>query len=68
MPFRFRGFPVYGATEYVTSPLPFPDAPPVIVIHVALLAAVQGQPSGAVTVTLSEPPLTSKVVRVGEIA
>jgi hypothetical protein len=39
-----------------TEPLPLPLAPDVIVIHVALLAAVQAQPVPAVTATVRDPP------------
>jgi hypothetical protein len=34
---------------YPTTPFPFPVAPDVTVIHVALLAAVHAQPDPAVT-------------------
>ena len=40
----------------MTVPLPLPVAPPVTCIHPALLAAVQLQPAGAVTLTLPDPP------------
>ena len=46
-----RSAPVLRATVKVTVPLLVPVAPPVTVIHVALLIAVQPQPAGAVTVT-----------------
>jgi len=45
---------VFAATLNVTEPLPDPVAPPVSVIHGALLAAVQAQPVAATTVL---PPL-----------
>jgi hypothetical protein len=38
-----RSFPVFGATLKVTVPLPVPLAPEVMVIHEALLLAVQAQ-------------------------
>jgi hypothetical protein len=41
----------------VTVPLPVPLAPPVIVSHVALLAAVHAQPVPAVTLTEPPPPV-----------
>ena len=46
-----RSAPVLRATVKVTVPLLVPLAPPVTLIHVALLIAVQPQPAGAVTVT-----------------
>ena len=49
-------------------PVPLPDATVVIVIHAALLTAVQPHPAGAVTVTVSPPPLPGKIARVGAIA
>ena len=69
-PLRFFGLPVYGATVYVTVPLPVPGEPPAIVtvIHVALGVAVHVQPVGAVTATLPVPPDAPRVVLVGEIA
>jgi hypothetical protein len=36
--------PVFAATAKPTLPLPLPEEPEVIVIHEALLCAVQGQP------------------------
>ena len=50
-----RGNPVFAATEKFTGPLPDPELPEVIVIHAALLTAVQVQPVGAVTFVLAEP-------------
>jgi hypothetical protein len=48
---------VLAETEYVTVPLPVPLVPEVMVIHDALLAAVQVQlPDEAVTLTLPVPP------------
>jgi hypothetical protein len=61
------GASVYGATEYVTVPLPLPLAPEVIVIQLALLAAVQVQPVGAVTFTLPNPPMARKDCLAGTI-
>ena len=42
-------------------------APPVTVIHVSPLAAVQLQPAAVVTVTDPVPPVLEKFARVGEI-
>ena len=67
VPLRFFGRPVYAATEYVTVPLPLPLAPPVTVIHEALLVAVQAQPASAVTATAPVLPAGPYVARVGEM-
>ena len=45
--------------------MPLPDAPALIVIHVALLAAVQLQPAPAVTVTV--PVAATDVVKFDEV-
>jgi hypothetical protein len=58
--------PLLAATEKATAPLPAPIAPEVIVIHGALLAAVQGHPSPVVIVKLLFPPLSLTLVLVGE--
>jgi hypothetical protein len=58
---------VFAATLNVTGPLPDPVAPPVTVIHAALLAAVQLQPVAAVTALLPLPPAAAKDWVVGEI-
>src|SRR5436190_768054 len=55
--------PVFAATEILTVPFPLPLAPAVIVIHAALLVAVQVQLlDEGVTVTLAPaapaPPVT----------
>jgi hypothetical protein len=47
---------VLAATANVTEPLPDPVAPPVSVIHEALLAAVHAQPAATVTALLPVPP------------
>ncbi len=52
-------FPKFGATSYETVPLPFPDAPDVIVSQDVLLIAIQAQPAGAVTVTVLLAPAAS---------
>ena len=46
----------FAATEKVTVPLPFPEAPDRIVTKPELLAAVQAQPGAAVTLTVPVPP------------
>jgi len=52
----------FAATSYETVPLPLPLAPPVSVIHAALLDAVHAQPAPAVTVTV--PLVATDVLRV----
>ena len=59
--------PVLAATEKVTVPLPVPLAPDVIVIQVALLVAVQGQPLLAATLELPLPPPEGNEALAGEI-
>lgn len=54
-----RAAPVFAATLKPTDPFPVPVAPDEMVIHGALLAAVQAQPPPAVTATvpvLAEAP------------
>jgi hypothetical protein len=51
-----RAGPVVGATANWTAPFPFPLPPPVIVIHGALLVAVQSHAATVVTATMPEPP------------
>jgi hypothetical protein len=58
---------VLAATSNVTEPLPDPVAPPVRVIHAALLAAVHAQPVAAVTLAPPLPPAAAKDCVVGEI-
>src|SRR5437773_694354 len=41
--------PVLAATEYVTVPVPVPEAPPVTVIHVSFETAVQPQVAAVCT-------------------
>ena len=48
---------LFAETEYVTVPLPEPEAPDVILIQLTLLTAVHGHPDGEVTVTVAFPPL-----------
>ncbi len=59
--------PVFAATPNVTEPLPDPVAPPVMVIHDALLDAVQPQPVAAVTLLLPLPAAAVNDWLVGEI-
>lgn len=59
---------VFAATVNVTEPLPDPLAPPVTVIHAALLAAVQLHPVAAVTALVLLPPAAVNDCAVGEIA
>ena len=47
---------MFAATLKNAVPFPVPLAPPVTVIHEALLAAVHAQPAPAVTVLLPVPP------------
>jgi hypothetical protein len=47
---------LFPATLYVTTPLPVPLAPLVIVIHASLLVAVHAQVLAVVTVTAWPPP------------
>ena len=53
VPVRGVALPKLGATEKTTSPLPLPVWPDVMVIQLALLAAVQLQPPGAVTAAMA---------------
>jgi hypothetical protein len=58
---------VVAAAAYWTVPLPLPFAPAVTVSQDALLLAVHGQPSPAVTATLPEPPADGTLAAVGAI-
>ena len=58
---------VFAATSNVTEPLPDPLAPPVTVIHAALLVAVHGQPVATVTLLLPVPAAAVNDRLVGEI-
>ena len=58
---------VVAAAAYWTAPLPLPFAPAVTVSHEALLLAVHGHPSPAVTATLPEPPADGTFAAVGAI-
>jgi hypothetical protein len=59
--------PVFGATVYVTEPLPLPAAPALIVIHVAALVAVHPQPDAAVTPTVPVTPAATTFADAVEI-
>jgi hypothetical protein len=48
---------LFVETEYVTVPLPVPEAPDKTLIQLALLTAVQGHPVGEVTLTEAFPPV-----------
>ena len=63
-----RAGPVVAATLNCTEPLPLPVPPLVIVIQSAWLAALQPQPSGAVTLTLPVPPADGTVWDCGLMA
>ena len=52
-----RAGPVVAAAANVTVPAPLPLAPDVMVIHGALLDAVQAHPAAALTLTVPVPPL-----------
>ena len=56
--------PGLAATSYDTVPLPLPLAPPVNVIHEALLVAAHAQPAPAVTVTV--PLVATDVLSVAD--
>ena len=49
-----RPLPVFAAKVNVTLPLPWPDAPPVIVIHDVVVVAVHPHPPAADT-AIAEP-------------
>jgi hypothetical protein len=57
----------FAATSNVVNPSPLPLAPPVTVIHAALLTADHEQPSGAVTDVDPLAVLAPTVWLVGEI-
>jgi hypothetical protein len=46
-------------TVYCTAPGPVPFAPPVMVIHEALVPAFHAQPGGPLTLTVPPPPVSS---------
>lgn len=59
--------PVFAATVKVTLPVPLPEVPAMMVIHVAPALAVHAQPGPAVTVLPPSPPSLAKVW-LGEVA
>ena len=50
-----------AATEYLTSPSPFPLLPEMMVIQPALLWAVHSHPGMALTLTLPMPPAADRI-------
>ena len=58
---------LFGATLYWTDPLPIPVAPELMVIHAALLTAVQVQFVPAVTFIVPVPPAAGNDWLVGEM-
>jgi hypothetical protein len=48
---------LFAATEYVTVPLPEPEAPDTTLIQLALLTAVQEHPDIEITPTVALPPV-----------
>src|SRR6266480_2275438 len=61
-----NGIPGFGETEIPTVPLPEPELPDVIVIQETLLAALQLQPVGAGTLTLTVLPAAPSPAPCGE--
>jgi hypothetical protein len=61
-----RDDPVVPSIVSVTTPAPLPAAPPVIVIHEVLLAAVHPHPGPALTLTVRDPPDASTVCASGD--
>jgi hypothetical protein len=55
-----------AATEYLTSPLPLPGVPLVMVIQPSAVVAVHVQPSSVVTATEPVPPAASIVAALRE--
>src|SRR5262245_9779072 len=53
--------PLLAATEKVTLPLPEPPLPPVTVIQLSIVDAVQAQPAGAATATEPVPAVAPTV-------
>jgi hypothetical protein len=63
-----REGPLVAAAAKVTVPDPLPLAPDAIAIHVALLAAVQGQPAPLVTAIAPVPPVAGIACACGDTA
>jgi hypothetical protein len=57
----------FAAMVMLTVPLPVPLAPPVTVIHAALLAAVHAQLEVELTLTLVDSPAAMEVLLAGLI-
>jgi hypothetical protein len=57
---------VFAAAEQVALPAPMPLARLAMLIHVAVVSAVHGDPSGIVTVTVPDPPVAASDWLVGE--
>jgi hypothetical protein len=62
-----RAVPGFAATMNVTVPLPLPDVALLMVIHGALLVAVQAHPAVVVIATLPTPPVASMFCVAGAI-
>lgn len=62
-----RALSEFGSTLNEMSPLAVPELPPVIVIHGALLTAVQRQPPTVVIVNMPVPPAADMLVLLGPI-
>ncbi len=52
--------PAFGATTYITLPLPVPKLPELMVIHEVLVALVQVQLLLEFTITPPLPPIAGK--------
>jgi hypothetical protein len=57
---------VFADTRYETEPLPVPETPVTIVIHGALLIAVQTQPEAALTCAVLVAPAAGAVCETGD--
>jgi hypothetical protein len=62
-----RSAPVLGATLRTTTPPPDPEAPDLMVNHGTLATAVHEQPPGALTDTLTLPPVSLGEAKFGPI-
>ena len=63
-----RAFTKFASKLKEISPLVVPDTPPVILIHGALLTAVQLHPAIVVNVNCPVPAVAATLVLVGEMA
>ena len=59
---------VFAVKENATVPEPVPLPPDVMVMNPALLAAVQGQPAGPITVNEPDPPADPTLLDVEDSA